>query len=106
MREIVIIGVGQVGSALAAQLLATHQVDRLTLLDENDERVVGFQNDLQAGWPTAEIMTQDWSRLHTADVIVTAFGNQQQLQENRFGELTVNAQAVHQMVLPPGMLSA
>ncbi|EEU30530.1 lactate/malate dehydrogenase, NAD binding domain protein [Limosilactobacillus coleohominis 101-4-CHN] len=97
MREIVIIGVGQVGSALAAQLLATHQVDRLTLLDENDERVVGLQNDLQAGWPTAEIKTQDWSSLHTADVIITAFGNQQQLQENRFGELTVNARAVHQM---------
>ena len=34
MRQIGIIGLGQVGSALAAQLLATRQADRLVLIDQ------------------------------------------------------------------------
>lgn len=97
MRSMVILGLGQVGSALAAQSLATQQVDRLVLIDQDDDRAVGLQNDLQAGWPAADIITQDWASLHDADVIVVAFGDQRQLQEQRFGELAFNAQAVHQV---------
>ena len=36
MREITIIGLGQVGSNLAAQLLASRSVDQLDLLDQSD----------------------------------------------------------------------
>ncbi|WP_295731841.1 lactate/malate family dehydrogenase [uncultured Limosilactobacillus sp.] len=97
MRTIGIIGLGQVGSALAAQLLATRQADQLVLLDQDDERAVGLQNDLQAGWPQAQLLVQDWSALHAADVVVVAFGNQQQLRADRFGEITFNAQAVQQV---------
>lgn len=97
MRKIGIIGLGQVGSALATQLLATRQVDQLVLLDQSDDRAVGLQNDLMAGWPTANIVAQDWASVHDVDILVVALGNQKQLQKARFGELTFNAQAVHEL---------
>ena len=68
MRQIGIIGLGQVGSALAAQLLATRQADRLVLIDQNDDRAVGLQNDLLAGFPTANLVVQDWSAIADLDV--------------------------------------
>lgn len=97
MRKIGIIGLGQVGSALAAQLLATHQVDQLVLLDQSDDRAVGLANDLAAGFPAADLITQDWAAIHDLDVLVVALGDRTQLQADRFGELTTNAQAVHDL---------
>ena len=97
MRKIAILGLGQVGSSLANQLLNKGLADQLVLLDANDDRAVGLQNDLLAGWPTADLVIQDWSALATADVLLVAIGNQDQLRESRFGELTSNAQAIHQI---------
>lgn len=94
MRKIGIIGLGQVGSALAAQLLAANQVDQLSLFDQSTNRAVGLQNDLLAAWPTADLVINDWSELNSLDVLVVALGNQEQLLQSRFGELTFNAQAV------------
>ncbi|WP_251545392.1 lactate/malate family dehydrogenase [Limosilactobacillus caecicola] len=97
MRRIGILGLGQVGSSLAAQLLATRQVDQLLLLDKSADRVVGLQNDLQVAWPTANIIAQDWSALTNLDILVVALGEQEQLRNNRFGELATNALAVHKL---------
>lgn len=97
MRKIGIIGLGQVGSALATQLLATQQVDYLLLLDQSDDRAVGLQNDLLAGWPTANIVTQDWAAIQDLDLLVIAIGNQTQLRAARFGELEFNARAIHEL---------
>lgn len=97
MRKIGILGLGEVGSALAANLLATQQVDQLVLLDLSDERAVGLQSDLESGWPTADIVTQDWAQIHDLDVLVVAIGNRDQLLKSRFGELSFNAQAIHDL---------
>lgn len=97
MRKIGILGLGEVGSALAANLLATQQVDQLVLLDLSDERAVGLQSDLESGWPTADIVTQDWTQIHDLDVLVVAIGNRDQLLKSRFGELSFNAQAIHDL---------
>lgn len=97
MRQIGIIGLGQVGSALAAQLLATRQADRLVLIDQNDDRAVGLQNDLLAGFPTANLEVQDWSAIVDLDVLVVALGNQNLLKESRFGELATTAKSIHKL---------
>lgn len=97
MRQIGIIGLGQVGSALAAQLLATRQADRLVLIDQNDDRAVGLQNDLLAGFPTANLVVQDWSAIANLDVLVVALGDQSLLKESRFGELATTAKAIHKL---------
>lgn len=97
MRKIGILGLGEVGSALAANLLAAQQVDQLVLLDLSDERAVGLQSDLESGWPTADIVTQGWAQIHDLDVLVVAIGNRDQLLKSRFGELAFNAQAIHDL---------
>ena len=97
MRQIGIIGLGQVGSALAAQLLATRQADRLVLIDQNDDRAVGLQHDLLAGFPTANLVVQDWSAIADLDVLVVALGDQELLRESRFGELTTTTKAIHDL---------
>lgn len=97
MRRIGIIGLGQVGSALAAQLLVTQQVDQLVLLDQNDDRAVGLQNDLAVGFPDADLVTQDWAAIDGLDVLVVALGNQAELKTSRFGELTSTAHAIHDL---------
>lgn len=97
MRQIGIIGLGQVGSALAAQLLATKKVDRLVLLDQDDDRAVGLQNDLLAGFPTADIIPQNWSAIASLDILVVALGDQKQLRTSRFGELATTAKAIHNL---------
>lgn len=59
MRTITIIGLGQVGSNLAAQLLASRSVDQLDLLDQSDERAVGVATDLGDAYLDAAISSQD-----------------------------------------------
>ena len=95
MRAITIIGLGQVGSNLAAQLLASRSVDHLDLLDQSDERAVGVATDLGDAYPDAAISSQDWTSLSRADVVVVALGNRDMLTDDRFGELAYNAQAIH-----------
>lgn len=97
MREIAIIGCGQVGTQVASMLAAGGLVDQLDLLDQDDERVIGLANDLGDAWPQLPVRFQDWSSLNRADVVVVAIGSQKLLSDNRFGELTVNAQAVADM---------
>lgn len=95
MREITIIGLGQVGSNLAAQLLANRSVDQLDLLDQSDERANGVATDLGDAYPDAAISSQDWTSVSRADVVVVALGKRDLLADDRFGELTYNAQAIH-----------
>lgn len=97
MRAITIIGLGQVGSNLAAQLLASRSVDQLDLLDQSDERAVGVATDLGDAYPDAAISSQDWTSVSRADVVVVALGNRDMLADDRFGELAYNAQAIHQL---------
>lgn len=95
MRAITIIGLGQVGSNLAAQLLANQAVDQLDLLDQSDERAVGLATDLGDAYPNAAINSQDWTSVSRADVVVVALGKRDLIVDDRFGELAYNAQAIH-----------
>ena len=95
MRAITIIGLGQVGSNLAAQLLAGRSVDQLDLLDQSDERANGVATDLGDAYPDAAISSQDWTSVSRADVVVVALGKRDLLAADRFGELTYNAQDIH-----------
>lgn len=97
MREIAIIGCGQVGSQVATLLAARGLVDQLDLLDQDDQRVIGLANDLGDAWPQLTVRFQDWSSLNRADVVVLAIGSRKLLSDNRFGELAFNAQAVADM---------
>lgn len=94
MREIAIIGCGQVGSQLGALLAGQNDVDQLDLLDQDDARTVGLANDLADAWPNLSFSLQDWSSVSRADVIVVAVGSRDLLADNRFGELLFNAQAI------------
>lgn len=94
MREIAIIGCGQVGSQLAAILAGQNDVDQLDLLDQDDDRAVGLANDLADAWPGLALNLQDWSTVSRADAVVVAVGSRHLLSDNRFGELLFNAQAV------------
>ncbi len=93
MRAITIIGLGQVGSNLAAQLLASDSVDQLDLLDQSDERAVGVATDLGDAYPDAAITSQDWSSVSRADIVVVALGKRDLIAADRFGELALTAQA-------------
>lgn len=97
MRAITIIGLGQVGSNLAAQLLASDSVDQLDLLDQSDERAVGVATDLGDAYPDAAIISQDWSSVSRADIVVVALGKRDLIAADRFGELAFNAQAIHDL---------
>lgn len=97
MRAITIIGLGQVGSNLAAQLLASNSVDQLDLLDQSDERAVGVATDLGDDYPDAAITSQDWSSVSRADIVVVALGKRDLIAADRFGELAFNAQAIHDL---------
>lgn len=94
MREIAIIGCGQIGAQVAALLAAGQMVDQLDLLDQDDSRTVGLANDLADAWPHISLNLQDWSALSRADLIIIAIGSRKLLDENRFGELLFNAQAI------------
>lgn len=101
MRSIGIIGLGHVGRQLATQLVVSHQVDQLTLIDQDDDLALAVQTDLadlitiQGNGPV--ILIQDWAALAKSQIVVTAFG-QSKLQSQAFdAELNVNQVAAQQV---------
>lgn len=74
MRTIGIIGLQRLGTTLAHLLVATNRVDRLILLDEDDQLALGLADDLTAspGF-SGQVVVQDSAALKAADVLVVAF---------------------------------
>ncbi|KRL26155.1 L-2-hydroxyisocaproate dehydrogenase [Limosilactobacillus frumenti DSM 13145] len=101
MRSIGIIGLGHVGRQLATQLVTGRQVDRLTLIDQDDDLALAIQTDLtdlagiQNTYP--EIIIQDWAALANSEIVVTAFGKSKLQTQTTDAELTFNQQAACQV---------
>lgn len=92
-RKIGIIGMGNVGSALAHGLIAEGIADHYVFIDINDEKVradqIDFQDAMANHTSFAKITINDYSALSDADVVVSALGNislQHNAGEDRFAE--------------------
>ena len=87
MRKIGIIGLGHIGRLLAHTLVTTDKADQLVLIDQDDEVAVGLKADLEnaqtALMSRTTITIQDYAALKDADLLITAFGDSQLLQEQQ-----------------------
>lgn len=95
-RKIGIIGMGNVGSALAHGLIAEGLADHYVLIDVNEEKVRADQIDFQDAMANhssfARITINDYAALSDADVVVSALGNislQHNAGEDRFAEFAL-----------------
>ncbi|MBU9694920.1 NAD-binding protein [Limosilactobacillus portuensis] len=98
MRKIGIIGLGHIGRLLAHTLVTTDKADQLVLIDQDDEVAVGLKADLEnaqtALMSRTTITIQDYAALKDADLLITAFGDSQLLQEQQMAELSRNGQTI------------
>lgn len=78
MRKIGIIGMGNVGAAVAHQLIASQMVDDLALYDINEAKVNADALDFQDALANLEnhvnITVNDWSQLRDAQIIISTLG--------------------------------
>ncbi|WP_019789937.1 lactate/malate family dehydrogenase [Streptococcus sobrinus] len=78
-RKVGIIGLGNVGSTLAGNLVRSGLVDELVLLDKREDKLFADQLDLEDSLATSphyvKISTNDDSLLDDADVLVVAVGD-------------------------------
>ncbi|MDN3537052.1 hypothetical protein QPX96_04445 [Limosilactobacillus fermentum] len=91
MRTIAVIGLTNLGVTLARLLAATNRVDRLILLDQDDQVAVGLTADLAASpAPHCEVVIQDPAALKAADVLVVTIGQRFLGQPDAFAQLAGN----------------
>ncbi|MFY0998702.1 L-lactate dehydrogenase [Streptococcus sp. AD045-1] len=100
-RKIAIIGMGNVGAAVAHGLIAQGAFDDYVLIDKNEAKVKADALDFQDAAANlnhhANIIVNDYQALADADVVVSALGNIK-LQDNpnadRFAELPFTSKEV------------
>ena len=98
-NKIGIIGDGHVGSTVAHQLLVSGLVDDLVLIDVNEAKVTADELDFQDAMANLKhhtnIVTNDYSALKDADIIISAFGNiSLEAGGERFAELNYNRERI------------
>ncbi len=103
MRKIAVIGLGHVGATVAYTLVTKGIADELVLIDTNSDKVVAEQYDLMDAIArldtSTKIVVQDYAALKDTDVIISAVGNINVIQQDgdRFGELKFNEAAVQEI---------
>lgn len=104
MRKIAVIGMGNVGAAVAHQLIVGGYADELALYDINEGKVnadaLDFQ-DAMANLPNhVTITVNDWSQLNNAQVIISTLGKISLItgkdapKNDRFAELRYSRKAI------------
>lgn len=104
-RKIGIIGMGNVGAAVAHHIVLEGSVDQLVLIDINKEKVtadaVDFTDALANIDHHTEITINDYSQLSDADVVISAVGNirlpNESKTNDRFAELPFSSQAASEV---------
>lgn len=94
-RKIGVIGMGNVGSTVAHDIIAKGLADDLVLIDTNEAKVNADALDFADAMANASfhvnLTVNDYAALKDADVVISAIGNIQMLQDNtnndRFVEL-------------------
>ena len=93
-RKVAVIGMGNVGAAVAHYIVACGFVDDLVLIDKNEAKVKADALDFYDAMPNLKnhtnIFVNDYSQLKDADVVVSALGNiklQDNKDDDRFAEL-------------------
>lgn len=102
-RKMGVIGMGNVGSTVAHDIIAKGLTDELILIDSNEAKVkadaLDFEDAMANAVSHVNITVNDYSALKDADVIISAIGNIKLLQapgaaEDRFIELPFTSQQV------------
>ncbi|MCT8399436.1 L-lactate dehydrogenase [Weissella cibaria] len=101
-RKVGIIGLGNVGSAVAHALIAQGVADDYVFIDANERKVTADQLDFQDAMANLEmhgnITINDWTALEDADVVISTLGNIKLQQDNpsgdRFAELKFTSSMV------------
>ncbi|MDN6347356.1 MAG: saccharopine dehydrogenase NADP-binding domain-containing protein, partial [Tetragenococcus koreensis] len=94
-RKIGVIGMGNVGSTVAHDIIAKGLTDELVLIDINEAKVnadaLDFADAMANAVSHVNLTVNDYSALKDADVVISAIGNIKLLQGNtsndRFVEL-------------------
>lgn len=93
-RKVAVIGMGNVGAAVAHYIVANGFTDDLVLIDKNEAKVKADALDFYDAMPNLQnhtnIVVNDYSQLADTDVIVSALGNiklQDNANDDRFAEL-------------------
>ena len=102
MRKVGIIGLGNVGEAVAHYIFASGFADDLVLIDHNVKKAKADVYDFEDALPNlphhVNLEVNDYSSLKDADVIISALGNmgiELKTHGNRFSELVYNAKQVN-----------
>jgi len=103
-RKIGIIGMGNVGAAVAHGAIAQGLADSYVFIDINDKKAEADAQDFKdamANLPSyAKIVVNDYAALEDADVIISSLGNiqlQHNAGEDRFAEFPFTREAVYQV---------
>ena len=103
-RKIGIIGMGNVGAAVAHGAIAQGLADSYVFIDINEKKVEADAQDFKdamANLPSyANIVVNDYAALEDADVIISSLGNiqlQHNAGEDRFAEFPFTREAVYQV---------
>ncbi|MBM7636770.1 L-lactate dehydrogenase [Streptococcus saliviloxodontae] len=101
MRKIGIIGMGNVGSALAHTLISQGVADSYVFIDTNESKsqadALDFEDAMANMKSFASITVNDYAALADADIVVSALGNialQHNAGEDRFAEFPFTKQEV------------
>lgn len=104
VRKIGIIGMGNVGAALAHELVALNLADDYVLIDKNTAKVeadvLDFKDRLANSGGAVNFIVNDYSALADADVVVSALGHIDILKgttKSRFAELPHNSHQVKEV---------
>lgn len=99
-RKVGVIGMGNVGSTVAHDLIAKGLTDELVLIDTNEAKVkadaLDFEDAMANAVSHVNITVNDYAALKDADVVISAIGNIKLLQapgaaDDRFIELPFNS---------------
>ncbi|EOT49480.1 MULTISPECIES: L-lactate dehydrogenase [Enterococcus] len=103
-RKVGIIGLGNVGAAVAHHFVSTGSIDELVLIDTRQEKVAADALDFEdamANLPFHTTITiNDYAALENADLIISALGNialQDNQNDDRFAELPYSKKEVEQV---------
>ncbi|GBG94376.1 L-2-hydroxyisocaproate dehydrogenase [Ligilactobacillus salitolerans] len=104
-RKIGVIGIGNVGSAIAHHIIVQGIADELVLIDQDTAKVEADAMDFTDALANLEnhtkIIVNDFSALADADVVFSSIGNIQLANDNqtndRFAELPYNSAAVREV---------
>ena len=104
MRKVGIIGLGNVGEAVAHYIFACGFADDIVLIDHNTKKANADAYDFEDALPNLphhiNLTVNDYSALKNADVIISAIGNmgiEIKTHGNRFSELVYNAKQVREI---------